>query len=411
MVQILHLWQLPSTTIDHVNLALTTLARRHEALRTIFDLDNALPQQLVRESEPVRAGIIETNARSWPEATEAARHLAAEPFDLQSHPGWSCAVLRDQSGSLNYLAVALHHMVADQWSQELLKEQFLELLTSGPPEAAPDTLQPRELALLQRSSAWHGRRSGAVTYWEQVMDTLPPPEGPTRPALGVVADRISATLSYPELRANINEVARLTASSPQSVVVALLLVVMSRVPIPQSEPLMLMTANRFDKRWRGIVTTMNQVVPMPRFDHPADETFSGYVQRVHWAGQRALRHGSYDVDAIADLTRKRRGHEFASSNIINYVAPDADTEFRPGATSPIVPEDVGVQPAAWQVGLTMDVRVHGRNQLAIDFRVMTDHIGPASLRAIVAWLDRQLHTLADSGAERPMSSLLEEANW
>jgi hypothetical protein len=61
--------------------------------------------------------------------------------------------------------------------------------------------------------------------------------------------------------------------------------------------------NRLEPSWRGLVTSMNQVVPVVA-RHVDGEDLPAAARRLHWALVRSLRHGIFDVDKVTEAVRE-----------------------------------------------------------------------------------------------------------
>ncbi|WP_067171326.1 non-ribosomal peptide synthetase [Microtetraspora niveoalba] len=110
--------------------ALAGLARRHDILRTRFVLrpDGTTAQEVAAEVEipVVRAG------REWRAAVERA---ASEPFDLSRPPLLRVVAAETEDGP--GLFVALHHIVTDRWSMDVLARDLFELYDAATAGRAP----------------------------------------------------------------------------------------------------------------------------------------------------------------------------------------------------------------------------------------------------------------------------------
>jgi hypothetical protein len=58
--------------------------------------------------------------------------------------------------------------------------------------------------------------------------------------------------------------------------------------------------NRSDPRWKTLVASQNQIVPLV-VTLPPDEHFDALVSRVYRDSVRSYRHGAYNVDAVHEL--------------------------------------------------------------------------------------------------------------
>ena len=110
--------------------ALTTLVRRHEALRTTFSNLHGEPVQVIGKPKPFTVSIEDLSG--LPDATrdeEARRLILAEvlrPFDLSTGPLIHARLLRLATDE-HVLLFSLHHNVSDGWSMGVLVREVAAL--------------------------------------------------------------------------------------------------------------------------------------------------------------------------------------------------------------------------------------------------------------------------------------------
>ena len=108
---------LDGTVLD---LTLTEISRRHEALRTTFAADGERPVQIIHPAGPVTARRVDLTAFSDEQKNiEASRLIVEEgshPMDLARGPVWRAALVRFEP-STHVLLLTVHHIVFDGWSR------------------------------------------------------------------------------------------------------------------------------------------------------------------------------------------------------------------------------------------------------------------------------------------------------
>ena len=146
--------------------------RRPAALRTTFSVQGGEPwQRIVPELEPPFAVVDLTGLDRAAREAEAIRIATVEadtpPFDLEHGPLLRVQVLRMQPSEL-VVVLAIHHIVFDGWSLDVVLREMAELYeaiaTGGAPTLAPLPLQYRDYARWQRD--WlrgDGLASGSPT--------------------------------------------------------------------------------------------------------------------------------------------------------------------------------------------------------------------------------------------------------
>ncbi|GAB3638883.1 hypothetical protein GCM10027422_44740 [Hymenobacter arcticus] len=123
---------------------LHALVHRHEALRTVFQEDEAVKlYQRVLPFEAVADAIVRyyevAGGPDAPELPALLRRVVYEAFDLATGPLFRVALVK--TGPANYLLVyVMHHIISDGWSIEVLFREFMAdyaARATGQPVALP----------------------------------------------------------------------------------------------------------------------------------------------------------------------------------------------------------------------------------------------------------------------------------
>jgi nocardicin nonribosomal peptide synthetase NocA len=160
--------------------ALDLLVQRHEVLRCAIRLEHGSPVQVFAAPHPfplVRVDLTDT-ARE-----DAAAALAREveacvrpPFDLSAGPLVRGRLIRTGAES-HVLALALHHLVADRWSVEVLFHevaQAYDALSAGEaPVLAPLPVQYGDYAVWQRGRLAEEPMDASLGYWAHALSDAP----------------------------------------------------------------------------------------------------------------------------------------------------------------------------------------------------------------------------------------------
>jgi amino acid adenylation domain-containing protein len=173
--------------------ALKTIFARHDALRTIFKIDDGTPVQLVSDV-PLDVPLIDLTERSESDReVEAQRILgdvASRPFDLTQGPLIRAVIVRMQEQE-HFLLVNMHHIVTDGWSIGVLHRELSALyqaFVKGRPSPLPELpIQYPDYAIWQRQELDEGAGEKQLAYWKKQFATLPPvlelPTDRPRPAV------------------------------------------------------------------------------------------------------------------------------------------------------------------------------------------------------------------------------------
>jgi amino acid adenylation domain-containing protein len=157
----------------------TEIVRRHEALRTTFDLRDGRPVQVIAPERSPGLPLLDLTGLPRDAREAQARALAAgearRPFDLRSGPLLRLSLVRLDARE-HLLLLTLHHIVADGWSLDVLLREIAALhaaFSQGRPSPLPELpAQYADFAVWQRSwlrgevleaqlDAWKRRLAGA----------------------------------------------------------------------------------------------------------------------------------------------------------------------------------------------------------------------------------------------------------
>jgi hypothetical protein len=301
------IWKLPAgSTLISVEGALEALERRHEGLRTRYEPGGKQGlTQAVWNAAPIQLSVVEADGDPDAAAYAAARELTVRGFDLAVDRPWrACAVAL--KGTCVRLVVCFHHIAVDAWSINQLHAEFLALAGGGVlPGTAPSACA---LAVEQWSAAQRNRRNSARRFWQGLFGSAPAMHRET--ASGSLSTRWATLASDEACDAAGQIAARLLVSVP-SVVLAAFCLALSRRTGQDKLLIAVHFNNRGDLRWRTLVASQNQIVPLLVTLHP-DEHFDALVSRVHRDSFRAYLQGAYNVDDVHEL-----GAEHGYSGSVN----------------------------------------------------------------------------------------------
>ena len=160
--------------------SLNEIVERHEILRTTFRVTNDRPQQIVSPHERTTlnqvdlTGIPENERQQ--EATKTVLLEAARPFDLSSGPLLRALIVR-LSETDHVLLLAMHHIISDGWSIDLLLSELADAygaLSRGRPHRLPALpIQFADFSTWQREWLQGERLESEVAYWKDALAGAP----------------------------------------------------------------------------------------------------------------------------------------------------------------------------------------------------------------------------------------------
>jgi acyl-CoA synthetase (AMP-forming)/AMP-acid ligase II len=152
--------------------SLEEIARRHEILRTTFDVVDGRPVQVIAPA--LQLPLVVDDLRGLPESEQEARGQALlsadalQPFDLGRGPLMRTRLVRwdETEGTL---VVALHQSIVDGWSLGVLTDELAALYdafaSGGASPLAPLSLQWADVAAWQREWASRDAMRAQLAFW------------------------------------------------------------------------------------------------------------------------------------------------------------------------------------------------------------------------------------------------------
>lgn len=186
--------------------ALTEIARRHEVLRTRFEIVEGQPVQIIAAPQPCPLAIFDLQPLSSAGREKALQRTilgqVQQPFDLSCGSLLRAALIRLAPGEHVFVLV-MHHIASDAWSLDVFARELstlYEACCSGREPALPDLpLQCGDYAVWQRNAMLAPVLQDQLQYWKGQLQDLAPlllPVSRSRPArLTDAGSRHSITIS------------------------------------------------------------------------------------------------------------------------------------------------------------------------------------------------------------------------
>ncbi len=298
--------------------ALSGVAARHEALRTVFEERGDGAVQVVAPPAPVALPLVDLS-RLRPAARERtsralAREEAVLPFDLRRGPLLRAALLRLDGGE-HALLLTLHHVVTDGWSMGVLFRELSALYAAatGGDEAdlPPLPLQYADFAVWQRQRLrpgggtlereldfWRGRLAGAPALLELPADH---PRGAARGRPGGQVE-----LAVPaETAAALRRLGRAEGTTPFITLLAAFQLLLSRYAGQDEVVVGTPIAGRTHRELEALAGFFVNALAV-RVDVSGDPTFRALLRRTREAVLGAFAHQEVPFERLVEELQPER---------------------------------------------------------------------------------------------------------
>jgi len=174
--------------------SLQRLVQRHESLRTVLSVVDGVVYQKIIKADVFRLPFMfkDLSMVDAAERNEQLRALAHEAahhnFDLEKGPLFHCSLVR-MADTEHVLMLAMHHIISDAWSLQVLRKELTEAYQAfeagGQPDWPPLRIQYKDFAHWQNANGeatwqrhrdhWHSRLQGPLPVLQLPGDFIRPP--------------------------------------------------------------------------------------------------------------------------------------------------------------------------------------------------------------------------------------------
>ncbi len=387
--------------------ALSEVVRRHEALRTTFEVPvgSSDPVQVVRapvgRALPVLdlEGLLARDA----EVARLVHEEAAVPFDLQRGPLLRAALLR--LGPKDHrLLVNLHHIVADGGSVEVLERELATLYTAfaaGQPSPLPELpVQYPDFAVWQRSWLAGEELERQLAYWRDLLADPQASELPAdrpRPAVRSSRGAVEEAELPESLVAGLEQLGRRYGATPFMTLFAGFLALLYRYTGQDDLLVGTPVAGRGRADIEGLIGFFVNTLPL-RVGLAGKPSFAELVKRVRAAALSAYAHQDVPFERLVAEAALER--DLSRNPLFQVIFAFLDSwgplELGPGLT---LAEAAGVHPGTAKFDLSFHVSREARTQsgLRLLLEYSTDLFDPATIRRLMGSFER----LAAAAVDRP----------
>ncbi|HEX2269377.1 MAG TPA: amino acid adenylation domain-containing protein [Pyrinomonadaceae bacterium] len=397
--------------VEALQWALDEIVRRHEILRTTFDVVDQEPVQLIAATGNLKLAVTDLSSFPPPVSEVEAEILASEetqrPFDLVNGPLIRALLMR-LGADEHVLLVTMHHIISDGWSQTVLMNELgalYEAAVAGQDSPLPElSIQYADFAEWQREWLRGEVLDQQLAYWREHLSGAPPslelPTDRPRPAVqSFNGARYSFALSR-DLSARLAELSRREDATLFMTLLAAFYVLLYRYTGETDIVVGTPVANRNRQELESLIGFFVNTLAV-RVDLSGDPTFRELLAQVREVSLGAYAHQDLPFEMLVEELSPVRDPSrnplfqvmFAFQNTPEAASRQLELRINP----------VDVKTARAQFDLTLDVTgVEG--QFHVTFVYNTD-LFDASTIQLTGEHFKVLLTGLVHGPGRPISTL------
>ncbi|MFD4367301.1 amino acid adenylation domain-containing protein [Rhodococcus sp. NPDC058521] len=294
--------------------ALADVVARHESLRTVFVDRDGEPVQVILDDVCPQ---VTTTTTDEDGIEQAVRDALSKPFDLSTDIPVRATVI-DVVGGEQILAIVLHHIATDEWSDRPFTRDLMTAYAARAqgkaPEHAPLSVQYADYTLWQRSLLGDPEEEGSVAhaqldYWARVLDGAPDelvlPTDRSRPARPTFTGGAVTSVLSGETTAALRGLARASGASMFMVLHAASAALLHRLGAGEDLPLGAPVAGRAEEGLDDLVGFFVNTVVL-RTDLSGDPTFRELVGRVREGDLAAFSQADIPFESVVEKVNPPR---------------------------------------------------------------------------------------------------------
>ena len=396
---------------DALQWALDEIVRRHEILRTTFDVVDQQPVQLVDAGGDLALAVVDLSSLTQPAREVEAERLASEeaqrPFDL-ARGALIRGLLIHLSNDEVLLLVTMHHIVSDGWSQTVFMNELTALYEAGAagrPSPLPElSIQYADFAEWQREWLSGERLDQQLEYWRKHLAGAPPslelPADRPRPIVQTFNGARESFVLSRDLSAGLIDLSRREDATLFMTLLAAFGVLLHRYTAETDIVIGTPVANRNRKELEPLIGFFVNTLAL-RIDLSGDPSFRELLARVREVSLGAYAHQDLPFEMLVEKLAPVRDPSqnplfqvmFALQNTPEAASPPSELSIRP----------VDVKTARALFDLTFDVTEAG-GQLDVSLVYNTDLFEPSTIHVMAQHLQILLAGVV-SDPDRPISAL------
>ncbi|MEU7876514.1 amino acid adenylation domain-containing protein, partial [Dactylosporangium sp. NPDC049140] len=305
--------------------ALRRLVERHEVLRTrLVAGADGVPYQVIEPARDFDLPIVAKSVEEW---------LAADalvPFDLAAAPPLRATLLRVAPGE-HVLALAMHHVAGDEWSDRILRGELAELCAGTVLDPLP--VQYADFAVWQRTWLAGAVLEEQVGYWRRRLAGAPVLDLPTDHPRPAVRSSEGAVIDFAipdDVAAALRTVSRGSGASMFMTLFSAYVMLLNRWSGQDDITVGTPIANRNRAEIEGLIGYFINTLVL-RTDLSGDPTFTELLGRVRTETLAGYAHQDVPFERLVDelVTDRDRSRTPLFQALFNYVTAEETADDSP----------------------------------------------------------------------------------
>ncbi|MGI5423693.1 non-ribosomal peptide synthase/polyketide synthase [Streptomyces sp. CA-179760] len=396
--------------------ALGGVVARHEVLRTrLVAGADGVPHQVIDEPAPFPLPVVDVSDCLDP--AESVRELAAVdaavPFDLATGPLVRATLFR-LGAEEHVLALAIHHVVFDEWSDRIFHRELgtlYEAFHAGEPDPLPPLeVQYADFAVWQRQWLDGELLERQLGYWSRRLDGAPTLDLPTdrpRPPIRSTVGAVTRFEIPQETVESLRELSRECGVSMFMTLLSAYAVLLGRYAGSDDVVVGTPVANRNRAETEGLIGFFVNTLVM-RTDLSGDPSFREVLGRVRETALGAYAHQDVPFEQVVEalVSERDRSRTPLFQALFNYDFVESESESEGGGDAAGGPVDRSVDrtgSAAERVVAKFDLRLvlsDGGAGLGAEFEYSTALFDAATVERLGGHLVTLLSAVAADAGQR-----------
>jgi thioesterase domain-containing protein/NRPS condensation-like uncharacterized protein len=350
--------------VNALNKAIAEIVRRHQILRTNFQLIDDNPVQIINPTRDIPLEIVDLRSLSESERnTKLQRLMETEihrPFDL-TQESLLRATLFQQTPDSQILLVNMHHIISDGWSLEVFVSELSAIYTAivnQQPSPLPKlSIQYTDFAHWQREYLQGEIFETQLDYWREQLAQLPPllelPTDKPRPAIQTYHGGIERFELSLELTNQLKTIGKKSGSTLFMTLLAAFATLLSRYSNSQDIAIGSPIANRNRTELEPLIGFFVNTLVL-RTNLEGKPSFEELLQRVRQTTLDAYAHQDIQFDKLVEILQPERSLSHNPLFQVMFVLQNGTVKTQETSALSITPLAVDQVTAQFDLTLSME---------------------------------------------------------